>query len=107
MVCTGKKTDYYGFLQFNTRIKPIGFSVLRIPTTRVDSYYFNPILDGELIFFGIFDQGANKVDCVEHDMSALVQLSEDGDVSSNYIDIPVVQGVGFVSYSTMEILWLN
>lgn len=94
-----KKTDYYGFAVQHTNKTNRVFGSSDTNNKGVDSYYFNPILDGELIFSATsLTKDANKLTVSNmKSMSALVQLSEDGDVSSNYIDIPVVQGMGFVS----------
>lgn len=94
-----KKTDYYGFAVQHTNKTNRVFGSTDTNNEGVDSYYFNPILDGELIFSATsLTKNANELTVSNiKSMSALVQLSEDGDVSSNYIDIPVVQGMGFVS----------
>ncbi|RLV85162.1 Endo-13 [Meyerozyma sp. JA9] len=94
-----KKTDYYGFAVQHTNKTNRVFGSSDTNNKGVDSYYFNPILDGELIFSATsLTKDANKLTVSNmKSMSALVQLSEDGDVSSNYVEIPVVQGMGFVS----------
>lgn len=63
------------------------------------SYYYNPILLGEIIFSAttltLSNNYLNMTDMKP--MSATVRLSPDGYTSSNYIEIPLVHGMGFAT----------
>lgn len=92
-------SDYNGFAVQATNRSQIVAGSSNTNNKATDSYYFNPILDGDLIFSSTsLSKNSNKLSVTKmKSMSALVQLSKDGDVSSNYVEIPVVQGMGMVT----------
>lgn len=63
------------------------------------SYYYNPILLGEIIFSSTKNSEKNNYLSVTDmkSMSANVKLSPDGVNSDNYIEVPLVHGMGFAT----------
>lgn len=94
-----KTQDYYGFGVQHTNASDRVFGSDDTNNKGVASYYFNPIGNAELIFSSTsFSNSSNHMSVSNmKSMSALVQLSESSTVGSDYIDIPVVQGMGLVT----------
>lgn len=92
-----KKTDYYGFGVTRNIVSERVFGSLDTNNPGVDSYYYSPIGNAELIVSATDLTNSSNVMSVseQHEMSVLVSLSPKGD--SNKIDIPIVQGMGFVT----------
>ncbi|CAH2350714.1 endo-1,3(4)-beta-glucanase 1 [[Candida] railenensis] len=63
------------------------------------SYYYNPILVGEVIISATTLTSSDNYMFVTEgtDMSVLVQLSASSTLGSDYIEVPVVQGMGFTT----------
>lgn len=84
------KSTYYGFAVQHTIISLRVFG---------DNYYFNPINIKEMIISATsFTASKIKMNVSNMKvMTATVKLSTDGNVKTNYIEIPVVQGMGMVT----------
>lgn len=93
------KKNYYGFGVQHTNVSNRVFGTGNSNNPDTPSYYFNPILNGELIISATdLTSDANFLTVTKHrSMSVLAQLSPSLDVSTNYIDIPIVQGMGFTT----------
>lgn len=94
-----KTQDYYGFGVQHTNASDRVFGSDDTNNEGVASYYFNPIGNAELIFSSTsFSKSSNHMSVSNmRSMSALVQLSESSTIGSDYIDIPIVQGMGLVT----------
>lgn len=94
-----KKNEYYGLAVQHTTKSDRVFGSTDTNNPGVDSYYFNPILNGEIIFSATTLSSSSNVMSVSNmeSMSALIKLSENGDATVNYVEFPVVQGMGFVT----------
>lgn len=94
-----KTQDYYGFGVQHSNASDRVFGSTDTNNKGVSSYYFNPIGNAELIFSSTsFSNSSNHMSVSNmRSMSALVQLSESSTVGSDYVDIPIVQGMGLVT----------
>lgn len=94
-----KTQDYYGFGIQHTNASDRVFGSTDTNNEGVSSYYFNPTGNAELIFSSTsFSNSSNHMSVSNmRSMSALVQLSESSTVGSDYVDIPIVQGMGLVT----------
>ena len=93
-----KKEDYYGFAVQHTDITKRVFESQDNNHQGTDSYYENPLLNGEIIFSADeINENANHLHVSEmKSMSLLVKISG-SNPDSDYIEIPIVQGMGFVT----------
>lgn len=91
------KSSYYGFAVQHTIVSKRVFGTTT--NSKTPSYYFNPIDIKEMIISATsFTSSKNKLNVSNMKvMTANVKLSTDGSVSTNYIEIPVVQGMGMVT----------
>ena len=93
------KTSYYGFAVQHNNVSDRVFGSINTNNKGVASYYFNPTNNAELIFSATSfskDSMHMKVSQMA-ELSALVTLSSSSNDESNYLDIPLVQGMGFVT----------
>ncbi|CAH2350715.1 endo-1,3(4)-beta-glucanase 1 [[Candida] railenensis] len=93
------KSDYFGFgVQHTIAANRVHDSV---ETNNKDdwSYFYNPILTGEILISAeTLTSSENHLFVTKGtDMSVLVQLSSSSTLGSDYIEIPVVQGMGFTT----------
>lgn len=93
-----KKEDYYGFAVQHTDITKEVFESQDNNRQGTDSYYENALLNGEIIFSAdSINEKANQLHVSKmKSMSLLVKISG-SNPDSDYIEIPVVQGMGFVT----------
>lgn len=93
------KLTYYGFGVQHTNVSNRVFGTGNSNNPDVPSYYLNPILNGELIISATdISKDSNFLTVTNHrSMSVLAQLSPSQNLGSNYIDIPIVQGMGFTT----------
>ncbi|KAK6457800.1 endo-1,3-beta-glucanase [Scheffersomyces xylosifermentans] len=94
-----KKVDYYGFGVQHTNVSDRVFGSSNTNNEGVASYYFNPTNNAELLLSATsLSESSNYMGVTEmKSMSALVTLSANPGDKENYIEIPVVQGMGFVT----------
>ncbi|KAI5967443.1 ACF3 [Candida theae] len=93
------KTNYYGFGVQHTNVSNRVFGSQNTNNPGVSSYYFNPTNNGELIFSAT-EFGQNSVYLALTDMTemaATARLSTTAGDDINYLEIPIVQGMGFVT----------
>ena len=93
------KSDYFGFgVQHTIAANRVHDSV---ETNNKDdwSYFYNPILTGELFISATtLTSSENHLFVTKGtDMSVLVQLSSSSNLGTDYIEIPVVQGMGLTT----------
>lgn len=93
-----KNSDYYGFGIQQTNISNRVFGP-KSKNTDGDSYFFNPTGNFEVIISGDnLGKGNNNIGITNQKfMSTTVTLSSTSTISDDYIEIPVVQGMGFVT----------
>lgn len=94
-----KTQDYYGFGVQHTNTSDRIFGSQDTNNDDVDSYYYNPTNNAEVIFSSpSFSNDSNYLSVSEmKTMSVLVTLSAEKSIGSDYVDIPIVQGMGFVT----------
>ncbi|KAI5966241.1 ACF3 [Candida pseudojiufengensis] len=91
------KNNYYGFGVQHTNTSNRVFGSINTNNEGVASYYFNPTNNGEIIFSAtIFDNSVAMGVTDMTEMGVKVTLSKDDDEINN-LEIPIVQGMGFVS----------
>ncbi|CAN3375356.1 hypothetical protein DIURU_002444 [Diutina rugosa] len=94
-----RKTDYYGFgIQHNDPSKQV-FGTGNSNNADTPSYFYNPTQQGELLFAATsFSENKNNMRVKnQRMMSVTVELAADAADETNFIEIPVVQGMGFVT----------
>ncbi|KAG2734106.1 hypothetical protein G9P44_003631 [Scheffersomyces stipitis] len=93
------KADYYGFAIQHTNTSNRVFGSQNTNNVGVDSYYFNPIQVGEMILSSTsFSESNNYLGVSEmKSMSVSVAISASQGDPTNFIEIPIVQGMGFVT----------
>lgn len=92
------KSGYYGFGVQRTIASRRVFGTQNTNNPSSASYYFNPIHLNEMIVSATaFTSGIKMHVSVMRVMSVNVKLSTNGDISANYVEIPIVQGMGFVT----------
>lgn len=91
--------NYYGFGVQHTNVSNRVSGTSSTNNPNFWSYYFNPILNAELIFSATqLSSGNNFMFVTEgKDMSVNVKLSPTNSLGSNYLEIPIVQGMGFTT----------
>ncbi|KAK6464841.1 endo-1,3-beta-glucanase [Scheffersomyces coipomensis] len=95
-----KTIDYYGFGVYHTNTSARVFGSVDTNNVNVDSYFFNPVGNAEIIFSAesfTAQQGSNVSVSNMEAMSVLVELSATPEDTSNVIQIPIVQGMGFTT----------
>lgn len=94
-----KKLDYYGFGLQHTNVSDRVFGSENTNNKGVDSYYYNPILNAEVVISSTsFSENSNYLFVTElKSMSVLAKLSATSTLGSDYVEIPIVQGMGLVS----------
>lgn len=94
------KSVYYGFAVQSTRVSQRVFGYTATNNAKYASYYFNPIDISEMIISATQFTSASNTKMSVSSMkinSVDVKLSTDGKATTNYVDIPIVQGMGFVT----------
>ncbi|KAI5961771.1 ACF3 [Candida margitis] len=93
------KTNYYGFGVQHTNISNRVFGSQNTNNVGVSSYYFNPTNSGEMILSATeFDRDSMYMALSDMtEMALKVKLSATAGDSLNYIEIPIVQGMGFAT----------
>lgn len=93
------KNNFYGFGVQHTNISDRQFGSQNTNNYGVDSYYFNPTGNAEVIFSStLLTQSNNFMFVSEMEaMSVNVKLASTSTLGSDYIEIPIVQGMGFVT----------
>ncbi|CAK9683320.1 unnamed protein product [Candida parapsilosis] len=93
------KESYYGFGVQHTNVSDRVFGSQNTNNRGVSSYYFNPTNNGEIILsateFAHSSMHMGLSDMTE--MAAKVKLSTTAGQDLNYLEIPIVQGMGFVT----------
>ncbi|KAG7192488.1 uncharacterized protein KQ657_001583 [Scheffersomyces spartinae] len=94
------QTNYYGLGVQHTVIDDRVFGSIDTNNPGVPSYFFNPILNAEMVFSATSLTSSNNhlglVDML--DMSATVIISPESSCNpTDYIEAPLVQGMGFVT----------
>ncbi|KAL7663898.1 glucan endo-1,3-beta-D-glucosidase [[Candida] zeylanoides] len=93
-----KKQDYYGFGVQHTNASKRVFGSQDTNNPQFDSYYFNPTNNAELIISATsLTSSANMIVTEGKDMSVKVALSASAALGRDYVEIPVVQGMGFAT----------
>ncbi|RCK56540.1 Endo-1,3(4)-beta-glucanase 1 [Candida viswanathii] len=93
------KSNYYGFGVQHINLDQRVFGSQNTNNVGVASYYFDPANNGEIIFSATsFAEDAMNMQVTEMtDMSALVTLMSSAEDEINYLNIPLVQGMGFAT----------
>lgn len=94
-----KTNDYYGFGVQHTNVSDRQFGSQTTNNEGVDSYYLNPTGNAEVIFSATsLTNSSNYMFLSDMEsMSINVKLASTSTLGSDYIEIPVVQGMGFVT----------
>lgn len=93
------KTNYYGFGVQHTNVSNRVFGSQNTNNLGVSSYYFNPTNNGEIILSAT-EFGQNSMNMAVSgmtEMAANVKLSTTPGDTINYLEIPIVQGMGFIT----------
>ncbi|CCG22703.1 Eng1 Endo-1,3-beta-glucanase [Candida orthopsilosis Co 90-125] len=93
------KTSYYGFGVQHTNISNRVFGSQNTNNPGVSSYYFNPTNNGEIILSAteFTEETVHMALSDMTEMAANIKLSTSSGDDINYLEIPVVQGMGFVT----------
>ncbi|CAK7905770.1 glucan endo-1,3-beta-D-glucosidase 1 [[Candida] anglica] len=94
-----KKKDYYGFAVQHTDPNARVFGTPDTNNPNVYSYFLNPTNQAELIISATSltsDDNYMSVSDMK-EMSVSVKLSPSSSVGNDYIEIPIVQGMGFIT----------
>ncbi|KAK6202613.1 endo-1,3-beta-glucanase [Scheffersomyces amazonensis] len=94
-----KTVDYYGFGLYHTNDSDRVYASVDTNNVGVDSYFFNPVGNAEIIFSATsFSSTANNVSVSNTEsMSVLINLSATPGDTVNTIEIPIVEGMGFAT----------
>lgn len=94
-----KTLDYYGFGLQHTNVSDRVFGSENTNNKGVDSYYYNPILNAELVISSTsFSLDSNHLFVTDlKSMSVVAKLSASSSLGSDYVEIPIVQGMGLVT----------
>jgi endo-1,3(4)-beta-glucanase len=91
--------NYYGFGIQHTNVSDRQFGSQDTNNFGVPSYYFNPVGTSEIIFSSPSLSSTNNHLSVSdmESMSVNVKLAPSSTLGSDYIELPIVQGMGFVT----------
>ncbi|ODV77372.1 glycoside hydrolase family 81 protein [Suhomyces tanzawaensis NRRL Y-17324] len=94
-----KKQDYYGFGVTHANSSQYIYGYGNSNNEDVPSYYLSATGNAEVILSATsFGKNSNNMKVTQiKEMSVLVSLSADENDSSNHLDIPIAQGMGFVT----------
>lgn len=94
-----RKQDYYGFAVQHTDPEKQVFGSEATNNKDVPLYFYNPTQQGEIMFSATdLDEKNNNMRVRnQRMMSVTVELAASADDTSNYIEIPIVQGMGFAT----------
>lgn len=104
-----KKTDYYGFGVYHVNKSMRVFGSTNTNNEDVASYYFNPVGNAEFIFSSpSLSSDKNYLTLSEMEMMSInAKLSAEESYGNNYIEVPIVQGMGFstaIYHGDMKVL---
>ncbi|RLV95485.1 Endo-13 [Spathaspora sp. JA1] len=94
------KSNYFGFGVQRTLADQRVFGTTNTNNPNIPSYFFNPIMIDEMIVSATAFTSASNTKITVSSMkvnSVDVKLSTDGKATTNYVYIPVVQGMGFIT----------
>lgn len=94
------KQTYFGLAIQSTRVSQRVFGYTNTNNDKFASFYFNPIKISEMIVSSTkFTSASNtKINVSGMKINSVdVKLSTDGKATTNYIHLPIVQGMGFVT----------